>query len=125
MKKTPLISGSWDEGRIWDLWMLVHFGAGAVAGCANVFLELPFRTLLLWSVGGLVAWEVGEAAAGVRESMENRLIDLVVGVAGLFAAAWLIDALPVTGGYLAFGICLLLSSAGAFAGWRAYKARAR
>jgi hypothetical protein len=125
MRKPPLISTTWEEGRIWDLWMLVHFGAGLVAGLSNVLLQLSVRSLFAWAFGVLVLWEIGEFIAGIRESPENQVLDLVAGALGIGAAILLASALPRSLELTALAASALIVAAACFAGWRAYRRRGR
>jgi hypothetical protein len=123
MPKRPAISPDWKEGRYFDRWMLVHFMSGVAGGFSNVWFELGVPAVLLLGLAMMVAWEFVEVALGVDESAINRVIDVVVGGAGvglaLLAAAWL----PVWGEWLAFGLTWGVAIVGGIQGARAAKRR--
>jgi hypothetical protein len=118
-----LISTTWDEGRLFDLWMVVHFFSGLAGGLSNVFFGLGTRGVYALGLSMLVAWEVIEHLRGVGESWENRALDLVVGVAGIAVALWSARFLGRESELLAFGACTLITLGGGALGWRAFRAR--
>ncbi len=123
MPPVPLLSATWEEGRYWDRWMVVHFLSGIAGGFANVFLKLA--PVALWSVAVamLIAWEFVEFAAGVREENENRAIDLVIGLAGVFAATTLARQLSAREQTALFVASTMLFATGCVLGWSAYRRR--
>jgi hypothetical protein len=125
MRPTPPITTTWEEGRFFDLWMIVHFLSGLSGGLSNVFLGLS--TVGVYALGAslLVAWELVELARGIRETWENRALDLVVGVAGIAAAQSAAARLDPTWEYAAFGVSAVAFMFGTVRGWLAYRARVR
>jgi len=71
----------------------------------------------------LLAWEVIEYLRGVRESWPNRVIDLLVGVAGIALALLGARFLSPPMAVLAFAVSTVLSLIGGVLGWMAYRAR--
>lgn len=114
---------SWKEGRVWDLWMIVHFLTGTVIGFANVFLGLSTTTLYFGALVGMILWEIIEIFNGVKESDENRVMDILFGLLGLFAATRLASVLPTLAQHAAFYLSALALGVGCFFGWRAYQKR--
>jgi len=108
---------------LWDLWMVVHFLSGVSGGLSNVFLELSSPVLMLSGLSLMVAWEIGEFAGGVRERMENRFMDLVVGSLGVYAGASWSSAVPTSLAKVSFFTTVLVTLMGCFIGWRAYRKR--
>jgi hypothetical protein len=102
MAELPTVSTSWAEGHLFDLWMLVHFASGATGGFSNAYFELGMVTLYGLAIALMVLWELGEAAAGIGEALSNRLVDIVVGLAGVSLAVALTPLLGTTGAGLAF-----------------------
>ena len=125
MHRIPWISTTWDEGRLFDRWMLVHFLTGLAGGLSNVLFGLT--TLGVYALGMLLllAWEVGEHFQRVGESWENRVLDLVVGVAGIWVALWCAARLTSGQALLAFAASLAAAGAGCFLGRLSYRARSR
>ncbi len=125
MKMPRLISWSFAEGRLFDLWMVVHFMTGLTGGLSNAHLRLSTATLVLVGAALMILWEVLEWGAGVRESVENRVIDVLVGVAGIGVALQVARLSSDDGDRLAFRIALGATAALSAAGWAAYRRRRR
>jgi uncharacterized membrane protein AbrB (regulator of aidB expression) len=124
MAHIPFVSGSWKEGRVWDAWMIVHFLSGMVIGFANTFLELPWVVLFGIGVFGMILWEIIEIAGNVHEVAENRLLDVALGVLGLFIASEIVlaNVSAIEAETLFYGSALLLAIFCYF-GWEAYRKR--
>jgi hypothetical protein len=123
MARVPLFSTTFDEGRLFDLWMLVHSLAGVAGGFANVWFGLATPTVFLVGVALMLAWELFEYIAGVRESWENRVLDIVVGLLGVALALAIARRLGSTGQWYAFAGSVALLALGSALGWRAYRRR--
>lgn len=123
MSQVPLFSKTWDEGRVWDLWMIVHFLLGVSGGLSNVFLKLSTQNLWLLAIALMIVWEIIEYANGVREQIENRVIDLFIGLAGVYAATSFASTAATPTEQSAFVVSTILVAAACFLGWRAYKKR--
>ena len=78
----PLVSFSFAEGRFFDLWMVVHFLSGVAGGFSNTFFGLSAPQVFALGFLMMLGWEIGEHAQRVRESLANRALDVVVGLAG-------------------------------------------
>jgi hypothetical protein len=125
MAKIPLISSTWDEGRVWDRWMIVHFLSGTTGGMLAILLGASQAVVWVLAVVLLAAWEGAEYSWGVREEAENRAIDIVVGLIGVgLAIAFANRASPSTL-RIVFGANLVLLTVGCVLGWRAYRIRTR
>ncbi len=118
----PFISWSFQEGKIWDLWMIVHALTGAVSACVLAAVGMhpmyayPFVLLIL------TGWEIGEMVFGIAEELENWILDIVAGMIGF----WFVyeKLLPDMSRpqIIAVGVVILLAnSLFAFLGWRGYK----
>ena len=119
----PRVSLTFAEGRYWDLWMLVHLISGVAGGFSNVFFGLTNPQVYVLAFGMMVLWEAGELALKVRESMSNRIIDVAVGMVGVWIALRLTPALTVPQKRLAFAVMLALGLLGMGIGVRAYLKR--
>lgn len=119
----PAISVSWREGRFFDLWMLVHLVAGFTGASTNVVWDLSASRVFALAVTLMLAWEAAEFVAGIRESWENRLLDVAIGLIGVALAQWLVAPLSLPTRQriclAALGVLALLSTAG----WLAYRRR--
>ncbi len=125
MRRTQFISTTWAEGRVFDLWMIVHFLSGLAGGFSNVVFGLSTRDVYALGVSMLLVWEVIEYFRHVRESWENRVLDVVVGAAGIAIALWCAERLSRTAEFAAFGLSTLAVVAGSVFGWMAFRARGR
>jgi hypothetical protein len=121
--RVPTVSTTWKEGRIFDLWMIVHFLGGVTGGFSNVFFSLSARGVYLIGIGMMAVWELVEYAAGIREVAENRLIDVVIGLAGVFVALHLAAWFGTTAEYIAFVASGLAFGIGGTIGWLAHRRR--
>jgi hypothetical protein len=119
----PVVSTTWKEGRVFDLWMIVHFLGGLTGGFSNVFFALSARSVYLIGIGMMMAWELVEYAAGIREATENRLLDVVIGLAGVFVALDVAARFGTTVEYGAFVACGLAFGIGGLIGWLAHRRR--
>ena len=75
---------SWQEGKYSDLWIFVHFVSGAVGGSIIYLLGISTEWAFILAFTFAICWEIFEYTVGVRERVENRIIDIFVGVFGTF-----------------------------------------
>lgn len=124
MAHIPFVSSSWKEGRVWDSWMLVHFTSGCVIGFANSYLELPWALLFGISAFGMILWEIIEIAGNVHEVAENRLLDVAVGLLGLFIATeYILPRVSEIDAHTLFYLSAMLLAIFCYFGWEAYRKR--
>jgi hypothetical protein len=123
MKQLPAVSPDWNEGRFFDLWMLVHVLAGFAGGFSNVFFGLSKFHVVVLGLGLMVTWEVGEVAMGVFESGLNRALDVAVGLTGLAVAVALAPLLTPLVQRVIFVVTTALALIGMTLGVRDYKRR--
>lgn len=123
MPSTPAVTASFDEGRFFDLWMLVHFLSGVAGGFSNVFWELPTPVMYGLAVFLMVLWEAGEYLGRIRESWTNRVVDLIVGIAGVMLAERLSRTMLPSREIAAFIASTALALGGLALGVRAYRRR--
>jgi hypothetical protein len=123
-KDIPAVSWSWQEGRYWDLWMIVHTLTGTICACVVALLDLPPMYAYLLVLLALTVYELGEMAAGIVEEIENWVLDVLFGMFGF----WFVyeKVLPdmsfieIAG---VGGVLLFFNAIFAFMGWRAYRKR--
>lgn len=125
MAELPAVSTTWSEGHFFDLWMLVHFASGAAGGFSNAYFGLGILTLFGVALALMLLWELGEAAAGIGEALSNRVVDVVVGIAGVSLAVVLTRALGTTGALVGFVVTLGGALIGMGFGIRAARRRKR
>ena len=123
MTSPPPVTTTFAEGRYFDLWMLVHFASGVAGGFSNVYFELSPRYLFALAFLLMLAWEGGEYLIGLRESWANRIIDVIVGMAGVFLAERAARAMLPSREVMAFFASLAVALVGLALGVRAYRAR--
>ncbi|MBX3173882.1 MAG: hypothetical protein KF709_05685 [Gemmatimonadaceae bacterium] len=121
--RRPAISLSWREGRFFDLWMLVHLVAGFTGATTNVVWNLTTPRVVAVAIALMLAWEVAEFVAGVRESWENRLLDIAIGLVGVVMAQWLVAPLSLTTRQRACLVALAVLAVLSAAGWLAFRRR--
>lgn len=121
----PAFSTSWREGRFFDAWMLVHFASGIAGGFSNVFFSLAALKVFAIGFGLMVLWEVLEALAGVREALSNRVMDVVVGLAGVGVALGIAPRLSVGAERAAFVVTIGAGLVGMAFGVRARRRRVK
>ncbi len=123
MAELRKFSAGWSEGRYFDRWMAVHFIGGVTGAFSNVFFALTTANVYLVGLAVMVAWEVVEYIAGIRESQENRVLDIVVGMLGvviaLLIAGW-ISPNWERGAFVVSGVGFGL---GGYFGWAARRKR--
>jgi hypothetical protein len=74
------------EGKYLDLWSIPHFLVGVLLWLVG--LDLVWVTVLA------VTWEIIEATSRVHEYPTNRVMDVVLAVAGWTVAAWVSSGAP-------------------------------
>jgi uncharacterized membrane protein YuzA (DUF378 family) len=119
----PRVSFSWREGRYFDLWMVVHFLSGVVGGLSNVFFGLADVQILGLGLVMMLLWEVGEAVKGIRESAANRVLDVIVGLAGAWAALAFTRITSASVAYVTLALTFVVATTLALLGARARQRR--
>jgi len=73
---------SWQEGKYSDMWFFVHLMSGVVGGTGLLLIHTPEP--LAWCIAFILAilWEIYEWKTGIRERIQNKIIDIFVGVGG-------------------------------------------
>lgn len=118
------ITFSWEEGRYFDLWMVVHILAGFTLGLLAEVIGFTTFTALLIIIPMLVLWEVGEYMKGVKEHAENQVIDVVVAiVAALVAIEWIGDVVASDTTFALFLFSSIMLGVLTLIGWLAYRRR--
>lgn len=118
----PPITWRWEEGRYWDLWMLVHFLSGGILGFAAYLIALSFWPAFLTAVSLMILFELFEKKGiGVDETPENSTLDVVVGIPGFLGFFLAVPALVGPEAVLSVGITITaINVVLAFYGWRDY-----
>jgi hypothetical protein len=121
--KRPMVSLSFAEGKYFDLWMVVHFMSGVAGGFSNVYFALPPFWVFVLAFAMMLAWEVVEYVNGIRESFSNRVVDIAVGLLGVWLALAVAGLLEPPAQWLAFALTLAIGIVGMAFGVRARRRR--
>ncbi len=122
----PAVSWSFNEGRYWDLWMIVHILSGAIASCILVLLQLPAIYSYPVAIVALAGWELGEMTYGIEEEPENWVLDIVFGMLGFwFVYEKVLPGMERLGIVGVGGFLLLFNVLFALLGWGAYRKRSK
>lgn len=76
----------WQEGKYLDWWSLTHILAGGVLAGLSIFIGLGFWMGLLIAFLILLSWEFYEVFRSIEESFKNRVMDMIIGIAGFLIA---------------------------------------
>jgi|GEM_PF-1163234 len=121
MKK---ISQSWREGRYLDLWTVVHLFAGLMVGIGGLFLNISFWKSFVIGVIVFSVWEFFEHLRGITESLENRVIDVVIALIGIFLIFSFVSFAPQSVEFLLLSASIFVVYVGlAIRGWFAFLKR--
>ncbi len=123
-KNVPTVSWSWREGKYWDFWMFVHLWSGVTLASVIPFFALPDDLAIGLAFLGIVGWEFLEYFFDIHEVIENRVIDIIFGLAGLLGVhRYIIPKIPELWlGWFFLGVLIVLVVL-CVAGWRAYRRR--
>ena len=120
----PTVSWTWEEGKYFDLWMLVHLLTGVVIGISAHLVGFSPLVAYTGTFVGLTLYEVVEEVFRIEETLENRLADIVFGSIGFVLFYQLLSPLwSLQTNQIALIGAGLLMGIGAVLGWRAYKHR--
>lgn len=96
----------WKHGKYADLWSVVHFLSGFLLGATFFALNYTFLSALIVSTILLLLWEVFEWIIKIAEPSINVAMDMIIGLAGFFASAYLYYFLAIPFEMLHFSIIL-------------------
>jgi hypothetical protein len=123
-KNIPWISGNFTEGRFWDLWMVVHLLAGIGAGLFFELIQLNFIPAFITVLVVAIVWETVETKYfGVKEVLENQIIDIIIALAGFGVAfAVAVPLRPMLTVPALVGVVAILAFM-EYKGWRNHRRR--
>ena len=110
----------WREGKYLDLWSVAHMLSGVSTALGLALFPFNADAAFVIALLMFVAYELWEAMVAIHETPQNRVMDVVVGIAA-FAPAYL-SLVPRLHGmqYLAvFALVLLLDISLSVFGWLA------
>ena len=113
----------WKHRTYIDLWSLVHLASGALLGMASYAFGYGFEAALILTAILLIAWELLEWIVGISETAANIVLDIIIGLAGFFLAAYWYFYLLVpfdTAAFLTVGIPTALVALWGFVDMKVY-----
>jgi hypothetical protein len=110
----------WREGKWVDLWSVVHFLSGMTMGFVASFSNFSRSPAIIIVFLLLVAYEMFEALVKIKETPQNRFMDVVVGMASFLPMYLLITPRLAGDNFaLAFLFIFTLNTTLALFGWTA------
>src|SRR3989338_9989878 len=112
-------SDIWREGKLLDLWSVVHLLSGMSFGLALGILGLGSTASIIIAFLSFVLYETWEAMVKIAETPQNRFMDVVVGMTSFLPTFFFSQGLPTTSFILLFGLTLTVNIVTATLGWLA------
>lgn len=103
--------------------MIVHFWSGATLAFLMPFVALSENFLVGLAFIGMVAWELIEYFFDIHEVVENRMLDVVYGLAGIWVVRTFITPLIGTYDGTALVVAIVILVTLGVMGWRAFQKR--
>lgn len=103
----------WREGKWFDFWSVVHFLSGVAMGFFPRYLRLNAFAAFAIALLALVAYEMFEVIAKIEETPQNRVMDVVVGLASFTPIYFLNPTLSLS---TSVALCLIFFSAASILG---------
>lgn len=82
----------WRKGRAFDLWSIPHFLFGILTGFLPALTDISFLTALVCTLVFALSWEFYEKIVGIRESVQNILLDVTLPVVAFTGTSYLLRA---------------------------------
>ena len=73
----------WVNGKYIDLWSIGHFLGGVVGGIGAYKLGLNYYESFGSAGVGIISWEIFEELHKDPECWQNRVVDALIGIAGV------------------------------------------
>lgn len=99
----------WREGKWLDLWSVVHFLSGISLGLGISLFHFGTLASIIIIFILLVAYEMWEALVQIQETPENRIMDVVVGMAS-FLPTFILFAPMLNESSLIFALGFVLTT---------------
>lgn len=118
-KKLPWYHRIWSEGRYIDFWNIPHFLVGILIGFILIYLKSPFvlSLFIVFLIKG--SWEIYEHIWVIKETIPNKILDVVTGILGYLFIYSINQNRPLT--LIDLVIVVLLEIV--FASWGLYSAK--
>ena len=82
----------WRKGRAFDLWSIPHFLFGILTGFLPALTGISFLTALVCTLVFALSWEFYEKIIGIRESVQNILLDVTLPIVAFTYTSYLLRA---------------------------------
>lgn len=117
----------WRKGRGFDLWSIPHLLFGVLMGMAPSLTGLSFLSSIALTVILALLWEIYEKFAGIRETVQNSLLDIVLPIAAFTLTSFILLTFPPHPDDLLVvaGAIFIIYAFTNISGWRAYRRRDR
>ncbi len=79
----------WKKGKYIDLWSLNHFVGGVLIARILFFFDLSFWPALSITFVVKMVWEIYELIRNIKESIENKVMDVIIGIFGFLIMYYL------------------------------------
>ncbi len=117
----------WQKGKGLDLWSIPHFLFGILMGMSPSLIGVSFSTAFMLTITLAVAWELYEQCIGIRETVPNILLDIVLSITACILTSYALLAYPLHPHDLLViaAAVLVLYVFTNLSGWLAYRRRKR
>ena len=117
----------WEKRRGFDLWSIPHFLFGVLMGMFPALTGISFLTALALTFALAMLWELYEKLIGIRETVPNILLDVVLSIAACVLTLYALIAYPLhPDDLLVVAVAVLaLYTFTNLSGWFAYRRRNR
>src|SRR3989344_3839854 len=114
------VSLSYDEGRLFDMWSVVHVLTGVIVGFSSNLLGFGYIFSYVGTFLGMTIFEIVEESLDIQETIENKVLDVFYGMLG-FALVYevFLPHMQVGDKALWAAVSTVLGVIGALLGWRA------
>jgi len=110
---------AWREQDYIDLWSLPHFLSGMLVGFALFYAGTSPITSFITAFMLLTAFEMWEAWMEIEETLTNRVMDVIIGMASFTPVFFLATSFPQWEVLSVFAVTGVADGILSFLGWRA------
>ncbi len=108
VNKTDWKYGIWKKGKYIDLWSLNHLLSGALLARISLFIGVSFWLGFSTAFMLMLAWEIYEVIRHIEESIENKILDMVLGIFGFLITYYIQTMMGFTSSTVFFVIILIV-----------------
>lgn len=113
------------HGHLFDAWSLLHLATGATIGLGTAWLGWNETWVLTIALAAMFLYELTEALIGIVENIENAILDVLIGGAGIMTVFQAIKlfGLGVSQIKISFFSLIVICLGLLYLGWRSYLRR--